>query len=523
MTNNNTYDEVPYPPQVFKETQPDKLATIATVFGMQPPPVKQCRVLELGCASGYNLMAMAQAIPAGEFVGIDLSKQQIEVGHHCIEQLGLKNIKLQQQSVMELDREFGQFDYIIAHGLYSWVPKAVQQQILRVCHHHLVANGVAYISYNTYPGWHNQGMIREMMLYHTQQFTDTKQRIEQAKALLKFLVDATEKNDDFYSLSLRTRLDQIKKTDDAYLFHEYLEENNEPIFLHQFVEQAKQHDLQYLGDSNISRMLPNNFPPKVAQKLSLFTHQVQQEQYMDFLCNRAFRQSLLCHKEIQLDRVLKPERMSQFYVATSIQPASATPNLTENVVEAFNTNKGERLLSTSSSLVKSVLLCLHEVWPQSLFFDDLMTRALARLNMTSAKLAVETKEEIGGLLFQLYGKQQVELSVYPPPFTLTVSDRPQASPLSRLQAKLGHKITNLRCEPVALDSLAIYLLQHLEGHSDQSTLIEKVIQAVVEGKMTVTKTTEPGQVPNIDELRHELTVHLGSVLQNLANQCLLIA
>jgi len=518
----NTYDEVPYPPQVFKETQPDRLATIASIFGMQPPPVKRCRVLELGCGSGYNLMAMAQAIPEGQFVGIDLSAEQIEAGHRCIEQLGLQNIELRQQSVMEFDQALGQFDYIVAHGLYSWVPKAVQEQILHICRQHLVTNGVAYISYNTYPGWHNQGMIRQMMLYHTQQFTETKQRIEQAKALLKFLVDATENNDDFYSLSLKYRLEEIKKTNDAYLFHEYLEDNNEPIFLHQFVERAQQYDLQYLGDSNISRMLPSNFPAKVAQKLSLFTHQVQQEQYMDFLCNRAFRQTLLCHQEIQLERVIQPTKINRFYIAAAIQPASATPDLSENVVEAFNTSKGEKLLSTASPIVKTVLLCLHELWPQSVSFDNLQTRVLARLNLSSTKVAAETQEEIGGLLFQLYGKQQIELSLYPPQLTLTVSERPQANPLSRLQAQQGHKITNLRHEPVSLDPLATFLMPHLTGDNDQSVLIEKIIQAVAAGKMTVTKGTESGQ-PDLNELRHELTVHLGSVLQNLANQCLLVA
>jgi len=105
-----SYDEVPYGSNVFHDTHPDSLATWATLLGMQPPPVERCRVLELGCGTGANLMPMAQDLPGSHFVGIDLSPRQIAMGQEVVEALHLRNLELKAVSVLDVDASFGQFD-----------------------------------------------------------------------------------------------------------------------------------------------------------------------------------------------------------------------------------------------------------------------------------------------------------------------------------------------------------------------------------------------------------------------------
>src|SRR5262249_10252810 len=158
-----SYDDMPYSNNPFYHTHPDCLATVATLFGMTPPPVPRCRVLELGCAAGGNLIPMAFTLPDSRFVGIDLSPRQVATGLAVIDVLGLKNIELKPLSILDVDHGFGQFDSLICHGVYSWVPAAVQDKILTLCAEQLAPNGVAYVSYNIYPGWHVGGMIREML------------------------------------------------------------------------------------------------------------------------------------------------------------------------------------------------------------------------------------------------------------------------------------------------------------------------------------------------------------------------
>ena len=125
-----SYDAVPYPDYSYFESHPDRVATMATLFGMKPPPVDRCRVLELGCAGGGNLIPMAYGLPQSEFVGIDTSARQIAAGQEKASALGLKNVTLQPLDILDVNTDHGQFDYIIAHGVFSWVPRVVQDKIL---------------------------------------------------------------------------------------------------------------------------------------------------------------------------------------------------------------------------------------------------------------------------------------------------------------------------------------------------------------------------------------------------------
>src|SRR3954466_10350885 len=173
------YDAIPYPTSPFRQTRPERLAAIAKQFGLTPPPAQNCRVLELGCSMGGNLIVMAQDHPESRFVGIDASSRQIADGWKTIDALGLKNIQLRQLDILDIGDDLGEFDYIISHGVYSWVPPRVQNKMLEVCQRHLAPNGVAYISYNTLPGWHIRGVVRDMMFYRGMQFSDPKTALAQ--------------------------------------------------------------------------------------------------------------------------------------------------------------------------------------------------------------------------------------------------------------------------------------------------------------------------------------------------------
>ena len=179
--------------------------------------------------------------PDSHIVGVDLSARQIADGTKAVEELGLQNIELKHASITDVDESYGQFDYIICHGVYSWVPAAVQDKILDIIAKQMSPNGVAYISYNTYPGWHMRGMIRDMMRYHSGRFNTPQLRTQQARALLDFLSQSVKQDGSAYSLLLKQELETLKHQADHYLYHEHLEENNEPLYFHQFASRAQTH------------------------------------------------------------------------------------------------------------------------------------------------------------------------------------------------------------------------------------------------------------------------------------------
>ena len=230
------YDEVPYPPLSYVHTHPDRLATLATLLGLTPAPVERCRVLELGCASGGNLLPMAYYLPNSTFVGIDASARQVATGQGWVATLGLSNLTIRCLDILTIGPDLGEFDYIIAHGVYSWVPAAVRDKLLQVCKAHLAPHGVAYVSYNTYPGYHMTNIVREAMRFQVQEIADPQQQVAAARNLIHFLAGAIPETQSAYGAFLR-EYDQmlardIKGSHAAFLLHDELSAINEPVYFH---------------------------------------------------------------------------------------------------------------------------------------------------------------------------------------------------------------------------------------------------------------------------------------------------
>ena len=193
----DAYDAVAYPSFSYPNTHPDRLATMAILYGLIPAPVEQCRVLEIACNEGANLIPMAYAIPGSEFVGFDLARLPIKRGQERIPELGLTNVRIFQSDLLNVDAELGQFDYIIAHGLYAWVPEPVRERLLALCSELLGPHGVAFVSYNALPGGHLRNMIRDMMLYSVKDIEDPGQKVERAIAFLRSVLDTRPQGDGF--------------------------------------------------------------------------------------------------------------------------------------------------------------------------------------------------------------------------------------------------------------------------------------------------------------------------------------
>jgi methyltransferase-like protein/SAM-dependent methyltransferase len=522
----SSYDEVPYQSHPFGQSHPDRLAVVASLLGLKPAPVERCRVLELGCASGGNLLPMALALPESTFVGIDLSGRQVADGQTVIETLGLKNIELKRLSILDVKGDLGRFDYIICHGVYSWVPSEVQDKILEICHENLAPNGVAYVSYNTYPGWHMRGMIRDMMYYHAEHFAEPLIRVHQARNLLDFLAKSVAQEDSPYSHLLKSEVEALRRCDDSYLFHEHLEEFNDPVYFHQFAKRAAAKGLRYLGESDLRVMVPGNYPPEVENVLHMLSPDlVHLEQYMDFLRNRMFRQTLLCHKHLSPNYALRPERLVSMHVASAAKPVSSDPDIHSAAVEQFRGPDGVTL-NSGQPLAKAAMLYLSEVWPQAVPFETLRDTARARLNSSAgpdpATTAADT-HALGECLLTCYtsgSSNLVELHVHPPRMVLEVSARPVASPLARLQAVGGNQVTNLRHELVGLEEFNRQVLRHLDGSRDRAALLDALAELVAQGDLVVNQDGKP--VRAAEQIRGFLAQALEQQLPKLARDALLV-
>jgi methyltransferase-like protein len=375
------------------------------------------------------------------------------------------------------------------------VPETVQDKVLEVTRQCLAPNGVAIVSYNTFPGWHIHLMIREAMLYHTQHGSALAERAKKAREFLSFMVKSTEAiagrsalamDTAAYTIALRNEEEVLEKRPDLYLVHEHLERENLPVYFHEFASRAAGHGLQYMAEANFFTMHLSNFPSFAAEEIGkMGLGLIEIEQYMDFLRNRSFRQTLLCHQEIGLDRDLKPERLQGLYVAAPIAPVTKDDfDLRSEASEKF-VAPNDVVVSVSSPLAKAILLYLHETWPAWTAFDDVLSRAHYRLDpnwlpVQTAERARHDNFALGDMLLRFYIADIVELHAYPMPYVLDPGERPVASPVARMQAERSQHVVSLRHESVTLeDEVSQHLLQNLDGTRDRDDLLamlEKMVQ-----------------------------------------------
>jgi len=520
------YDEIPYISNPYPQSHPERLAAIARLLGLAPPSIDRCRVLELGCAAGNNLIPMAEAYPESSFLGIDLSERQIAVGKSSVNVLKLTNLELRHANIMQVSADYGKFDYIIVHGIYSWVPREVQDQILAICQQNLTASGVAYVSYNTLPGWRMRGMIRDMMLYHVQRFNDPQQKLQQARALLEFLVKSVPGGNNPYGLFLKSELEQLSRQTNNYLFHDHLEENNHPLYFHEFVSRAASKGLRYLGDSDLRTMATRDLHPDAQKLLATSLSQIESEQYMDFLRNRMFRMSLLVHADKRHSLQIDNSIIRDFHLASQLRPRDSITDLGSTQPVEFVSDTGGNA-TVPMPLVKAALLVLAEAWPRRLPFSDLLQKASVRLGAqvpTDAAELARLTDAFGAALLLLYTGLPfgaLELALGPLNVAAQAGEKPRAPAAARLQAATG-VVTNCRHRMVQLDAFQREVLMLLDGTRDRQQIFDALHEQVHQQKLLI-REKDGSLVTNADRVREILDQHLSATLQLLAQNSLLVA
>ena len=482
------YDTVVYPSRCCPQAHPDRLATLASLFGMSPVPVERCRVLEIGCGDGRNLLALAHVLPNSTFVGIDLAPSTIVRAQHDAQALGLTNVEFYCADLLDWLPPEGQFDYLIAHGFISWVPEAVRRKVFELCRERLSPQGVAYVSYNALPGWHVRGVLRQMMLFHTQQFTDPLQKITQAKALLGLLLAGLSGESAATAVVKEEahRILNLGADTDAMLFHDLLAETNRPFYLYELAALAGQHGLQYLAESDFHEMQESEYPPPVAAALkSLGSNAALKEQYLDFLKCRGFRQTLLCRRDVPLNRELKSSMVRQYLISSNAKVESPSPDLSSGVVVGF-AGPGVTM-QVDDPLTKAAIIELLAIWPRALPFGELVSAARRRIDQLRAENVDGEEDRLAEALLAAYSVGVVELHVFQAPWTIARGTRPLLSPLARFQIANGHvAATTLRHTDVRLDS-PIYraMLLLLDGTRDIPAVAVELGRRIDAGEVTL--------------------------------------
>ena len=352
------YSELGYKSMPFPYTTPATLEAYAALVGISAPNPKTARVLELGATYGGNIISQALFNPDATFVGIELSQEQVEKGNEVIANAGLTNVSLVQSDIASIGSEIGTFDYIIAHGVYSWVDDGVKDALLRLIDEHLAEDGIAYISYNTYPGWHTMDEVRQLMMFSNRDKTqfNHKEKVLHGKTIGSIVGSQILKYDNLKERNSKFlgALRSVMQKDEYYVGHDHLEPNNDPVYFYQFNDHLEAHNLAYLCDADLTLSMVRSFDADIADtldKLALNDH-VAQEQYLDFMLDTTFRKSIICkakHAESVTYDMGNPELVNSVPMRTIINNFTYTILFNEEALSMF---ENDIVRDTFQSIIK---------------------------------------------------------------------------------------------------------------------------------------------------------------------------
>jgi SAM-dependent methyltransferase/methyltransferase-like protein len=510
-----SYETVAYESRAILFADPDSLAAMARLHGFETAPPERCRVLEIGCAAGMNIITPAFLHPKSHFVGIDLSPSQIDVGRRIVSEMALQNVELIAGSISDLDPALGEFDYIVCHGVFSWVPPDIQEAILAVCERHLSANGVALISYNTFPGWHRRLMVREMLMFHDDHSLPTNARIARGREFASFLAAADSDVGSLHAAMLRDEAQQIENETDPHFYHEQLEAFNAPLYFWEFIERASAHGLEFIGEAR-----PTAENPAIAavrEKMGA-VDRIRMEQYIDFVVGRTFRRTILRRRRADAladspRRDVVPRlflRSRAVSVAPSADAAQRGPG-----VAAFR-GPLDTTITTNNPLVVAMLHILADAAPRAVGFDDLRSAIVARLRESTdpdAHSLADDPLDVAGAALQCAPAGLIEFVSLPSAFVNRVSARPKASALARWQAIHVHQVSSLGHWTVPLTPIEQFLLQYLDGTADRGALVRRVEAALASGQLSA--GSRPGAV--------DIAAAVDEVLARMARAGLLVS
>jgi methyltransferase-like protein/ubiquinone/menaquinone biosynthesis C-methylase UbiE len=519
------YDDAPYESYSHPLSAPGHLGAIASMFGLDVPEVTNARVLEIGCAAAGNLIPFAATYPHARTVGIDLSRVQISQGRRRVQALGLDNVELVHGDIARTDlAALGQFDFIICHGVYSWVSDEVQDAILAACRHMLAPTGVAYLSYNVYPGWKAKEIVRDAMLLSAANGASPEQKVREARGAVEFLQKVAQP-DSVLAKALDDYQTLAAETGDYYLLHEELEAFNTPCYFRDMVDRAHAHGLAYLADAQPEYMFARNYGALVVDRLApeFGDDQVLLEQHLDFVVNRSFRQTLLVHGErtSQIRHRLDRTRFGRLHVSAWVPPVVGDTRLDDSS-QQYGDQDGRTFFAHDRG-IKAALEALNDRWPWTLSRQQLVDAARARLAHAgvgeAADLDVQVDLLLEVLIVQGHARYRLEPVAPETPGPWVRLDEParRMAELTREDAEAF--VFNRWHEMMPLSPVDRHLLPLLDGSRDREALVEALMGVFRENLIQIDRDGEP--LVDETEVRQVLAAEVDALPQDLAELRLL--
>jgi ubiquinone/menaquinone biosynthesis C-methylase UbiE len=417
-------------------------------------------MLELGCGDGGNLIPLAEAYPQSNFVGIDISEGAIQKGRTEIAELGLHNVTLLQGDLSNTAVDEGTYDYVVCHGVYSWVAPEVQRAILKTGRLALTPSGVFLVTYNTLPGWRQRGIVRDILGVGAGSRSDHP--LERCALGLDFLKLVSKEKSAItasFGAYISEALERLASSDPSYIHEEFLGQHNEPLLFTDFISRAKHEGLQFLTEARVVMMSSDDLSPAVQEYLEgLGADYVAREQALDIFRNRTFRETLLCRGEASVDRGLSIDVFKSLQL-TSLYAAIDSRDLTRG----FRERTSGREIVTPPGDCTNLLGIIDSFAARGACFADIFDRSRISMDLAERDLLIAA--------VTLWRSGFIEVTTSPLSSLERDFDTVTVTQYARLQARSHPKVTSRTHDSYSLSELERKAILMVEAAMSKRALV----------------------------------------------------
>lgn len=436
-----SYDALPYPHGSVPLSHPARLGAIGRLLGLTSALPEKCSVLEIGCGIGMNLLPLAERFPQADFVGIDLSDVQIDFASRALAATGIKNVQLIAGDLREFLPEVGQFDYVIAHGFYSWTTAEAADRLLAVCHHALAPHGVAYVSYNTYPGWGAVEGLRRVLLTELDREATMEGRVARAQQLIDALSRSFAAEPGAYAAQMREVLAEMKAKSIALTLHDELDPATTATTFTEFVAHAARHDLHFLSEAHFASMPVDHLSPQARAPLAdLGLDFARSQQFLDLLGQRRFRATLLTKQPIDHPRALNEAEVRNCALSTSLRLEQPEVDLSPGATIHLIAPRGIKF-ALQDPAQKAFLAGLISRAPEPVRFSEAVDFARGCLAQAGIDAPIDELQLIRAVC-RLFAIDGVDLLLAGTPNWLAAAEPARLSPLVQFCARENLPLIN---------------------------------------------------------------------------------
>jgi len=466
----NLYQSQAYPAMSHPSTDPAVTVVSAKLAGLDVPDPSCAKILEIGCSSGHNLLPLAARWPESRFSGIDFSKLAIKEAAESARIAGLTNIEFIEADLQTFDPGKGvSYDFIICHGIYSWVPGEVRQALLDFCAARLSLQGCVMISYNTLPGW----SLRKSIVDMVKQLAGNAEGGLNGPELEKILADLVMAagNRTAYHRHLTQVLHDMLGQGGDFLTFDDFGPINEPCTFLDFIAHTGRSGLRYLGESRLSENHPGSLAPDALEILQPHANDPHLfQQTLDVLTNRTFRHSLLCRADAPI--------MPRTNAATILKFAVRSPHVIECIPEGARllSYTGEELTRFENPLESAFFSALSQFNPEAVPFHEVIVHMGEFLSEPFD--FTRDLPPLVRLVTDATSKGFISLRCAPVRFDATPPAMPNLGPLRSLAARKGQPMIDAYHMPCQLDDerkRQIAMLMDGSRTIDELTALAKTI------------------------------------------------